>query len=150
MEWKQSNYRISTEKRELNIDVIHQYLTQSYWAEGIKKELVVKSISGSLCFGLYDKNRQIGFARVVTDKATFAHLMDVFIIDGYQAKGLGKWLLKCIRECDDLQGLRRFTLGTHDAHGFYEQFGFSEVSSPEKRMEIVVESPYLEEAEAVS
>ena len=149
MQWKQDNYRISTEKRELNIDLIHQYLSHSYWAEGIKKDLIIKSISGSLCFGLYDKSRQIGFARVVTDKATFAHLMDVFVIDGYQAKGLGKWLLQCICECDDLQGLRRFTLGTHDAHGFYEQFGFRRISSSEKGMEIVVKSPYLE-AEAAS
>ena len=117
---------ISTDPALLNVDVIHGYLSnQSYWAQNVPKEIVQKSITNSLCFGLYFKGKQVGFARLVTDKATFAYLADVFILKEYQGKGLSKWLMEIIQSHPELQGLRRWMLGTIDAHGLYEQFGWT-------------------------
>lgn len=119
-------FMISTDPALLNVDVIHGYLSnQSYWAQNIPKEVVQKSITNSLCFGLYFKGKQVGFARLVTDKATFAYLADVFILKEYQGKGLSKWLMEIIQSHPELQGLRRWMLGTRDAHGLYEQFGWT-------------------------
>jgi len=119
-------YLISTNPALLNVDVIHDYLSnQSYWAQNIPKEVVQKSITNSLCFGLYFKGRQVGFARLVTDKATFAYLADVFILKDHQGKGLSKWLMEIIQSHPELQSLRRWMLGTRDAHGLYEQFGWT-------------------------
>lgn len=119
-------YLISTNPALLNVDVIHDYLSnQSYWAQNIPKEVVQKSITNSLCFGLYFKGRQVGFARLVTDKATFAYLADVFILKEHQGKGLSKWLMEIIQSHPELQSLRRWMLGTRDAHGLYEQFGWT-------------------------
>ncbi len=119
-------FMISTDPALLNVDVIHGYLSnQSYWAQNVPKEIVQKSITNSLCFGLYFKGKQVGFARLVTDKATFAYLADVFILKEYQGKGLSKWLMEIIQSHPELQGLRRWMLGTRDAHGLYEQFGWT-------------------------
>jgi GNAT superfamily N-acetyltransferase len=123
------SYEITTDPGKLDIDIVYDYLSmKSYWAQGIPKRTVEKSIANSLCFGVYHRNRQIGFARVITDKATFAYLGDVFILPGYQGKGLGKWLMKTIHAHPDLQGLRRWWLGTKDAHGLYEQFGWTRIT----------------------
>ena len=120
------DYHISTDSSLLNIDVIYNYLsTESYWAKNIPKELVIKSIINSLCFGLYHQQKQVGFARVVTDKTTFAYLADVFILEEYRKKGLSKWLIETIQAYPDLQGLRRWMLGTRDAHGLYEKLGWT-------------------------
>ena len=120
------DYFISTDSSLLNIDVIYNYLsTESYWAKNIPKELVIKSIINSLCFGLYQQQKQVGFARVVTDKTTFAYLADVFILEEYRKKGLSKWLIETIQAYPDLQGLRRWMLGTRDAHGLYEKLGWT-------------------------
>ncbi len=120
------DYHISTDSSLLNIDVIYNYLsTESYWAKNIPKELVIKSIINSLCFGLYQQQKQVGFARVVTDKTTFAYLADVFILEEYRKKGLSKWLIETIQAYPDLQGLRRWMLGTRDAHGLYEKLGWT-------------------------
>lgn len=119
-------FMISTDPALLNVDVIHGYLSnQSYWAQNIPKEVVQKSITNSLCFGLYFNGKQVGFARLVTDKATFAYLADVFILKEHQGKGLSKWLMEIIQSHPELQGLRRWMLGTRDAHGLYEQFGWT-------------------------
>lgn len=119
-------YFISTDSSLLNIDVIYNYLSnESYWAQNIPKEVVVKSIRNSLCFGLYHQDKQVGFARLITDRATFAYLADVFILKEYRKKGLSKWLIETIQAYPDLQGLRRWMLGTRDAHGLYEQFGWT-------------------------
>lgn len=119
-------FLISTDPALLNVDVIHDYLSnQSYWAQNIPKEVVQKSITNSLCFGLYFKGKQIGFARLVTDKATFAYLADVFILKEHQGKGLSKSMMEIIQSHPELQGLRRWMLGTRDAHGLYEQFGWT-------------------------
>lgn len=129
-------YTISTSKELLNIPYIHQFLSQSYWAEGIPVDVVRRSIEGSLCFGVYRQDQQVGFARVITDSATYAYLADVFIDESQRGKGLGKWLVGTILHHPQLQGLRRIELGTLDAHGLYAQFGFKPLPQPERFMQI--------------
>ncbi len=120
------HYFISTDISLLNIDLIHHYLSkESYWAANIPREIVERSVANSVCFGLYSGNEQVGLARVVTDKATFAYLADVFILEPHRGKGLSKWLIATIQAHPELQGLRRWMLGTRDAHGLYEQFGWT-------------------------
>lgn len=129
---------ISTDKEKLDIQVIHNYLSnESYWAKGRAMETVQRSIENSLCFGVYSENKQVGFARVITDYAVFAWLLDVFILPEYQGKGYGKKLMQAITTHNDLQGIRRWGLGTDDAHGLYKQFGFAPLQKPENMMEIL-------------
>lgn len=126
MDFEKDGYRISTDPVKLDIPMIHRYLSEeSYWARQIPFETVKRSIENSLCFGLYNNEMQIGFARLVTDKATFAYLADVFILPAYRGKGLSKWLVKTIQAYPEVQGLRRWMLGTKDAHGLYRQFGWT-------------------------
>ena len=132
-----AEYQISTDLTRLDVTVIHAFLTQSYWSPGIPRSVVERAISNSLCFGLYRNAEQVGFARVVTDKATFAYLADVFVLDAHRGKGLSKWLMQVVIEHPDLQGLRRFMLGTKDAHGLYKQFEFAELANPSRMMEIL-------------
>jgi GNAT superfamily N-acetyltransferase len=123
------NYLISTDKTKLNVDTIYNYIAfESYWAQGIPREVVERSILNSICFGLYKDHRQIGFARVVSDKATFAYLADVFVLPEHRGKGLSKWLMETIHAHPELQNLRRWWLGTKDAHGLYEQFGWTRIT----------------------
>jgi GNAT superfamily N-acetyltransferase len=129
-------YSISSDARDFDIDAIHGYLTQSYWSPGIPRSVVERAIANSLCFGVFKGSRQVGFARVVTDRATFAYLADVFILDAHRGKGLSKWLMQVILAHGDLQGLRRFLLGTRDAHELYRRFGFRELANPSRMMEI--------------
>ena len=125
-EVRKDEYLVSTDPSLLNVDIIHNYLSEeSYWAQHIPRAVVEKSISHSLCFGLYEKDKQTGFARLVTDKATFAYLADVFILKEYRGRGLAKWLMEAIQAHPELQGLRRWMLGTRDAHGLYEQLGWT-------------------------
>jgi N-acetylglutamate synthase-like GNAT family acetyltransferase len=133
----EGEYTFSTDKEKLDIDVIHHFLSNSYWAKNIPVEIVKRSIQGSLCFGVYHNNKQIGFARVISDYATFGYLADVFILEEHRGKGLSKELMKQIMAHPQLQGLRRFCLGTRDAHKLYEQFGFNVIKSPERFMEIL-------------
>jgi GNAT superfamily N-acetyltransferase len=141
MEWKQKDYLISTNSDLLQIEQIHAYLsTQAYWCLGIPKEILKKAIEGSLCFGVYRNTEchhlQIGFARIVTDRATFAWLCDVYIENEHRGRGLSKWLMECIASHPDLKNLRRFCLATKDAHGLYEKFGFQVTQTPGNWMEI--------------
>ncbi len=137
MNWIKDNFTISTDKSRLNVEYIHQYLcNRSYWAESIPVDVVQKSIQGSICFGIYTEETQIGFARVITDSACFAYLADVFIDEQYRGRGLSKWLMGVIMSYPDLQGLRRFMLATNDAHGLYQQFGFSQLTFPERWMHV--------------
>jgi len=125
-EAEKEEYKISTDFSLLNIDVIFNYISgESYWAKNVPRVVVEKSIANSLCFGLYFNSQQIGFARLITDKATFAYLADVFILEDFRGKGLSKWLIEIIHAHPELQGLRRWMLGTRDAHGLYEQFGWT-------------------------
>ena len=128
------NYKISTDKSKLDIAVIHGFLSTSYWAEEIPVEIVQKAIENSLCFGVYDGSKQIGFARVITDYATFGYLADVFIVESARGKGLSKWLMECILMYPQLQGLRNFCLMTQDAHTLYARYGFKNIPKPENFM----------------
>jgi GNAT superfamily N-acetyltransferase len=125
---EKGGYTISTDAAMLDLTVIHQYLScDSYWAQNIPLEVVERSIANSVCFGIYHNSRQVGFARLVTDKATFAYLADVFILPEHRGKGLSKWLMKIIHSHPETQGLRRWMLGTKDAHGLYKQFGWTPI-----------------------
>jgi GNAT superfamily N-acetyltransferase len=133
---RRGSCEISTARERLDIDVIHGYLTQSYWADGIPRAIVERSIAHSLNFGLYDDGAQIGFARVVTDGATFAYLADVFVLPERQHGGLGRWLIETVLAHPALSGLRRWLLATRDAHGLYARYGFAPLARPERFMEI--------------
>ncbi len=136
-------YTISTDKSRLDVAMIHRYLSEeSYWAKHIPRDLVDRSIEHSICFGAYDGDRQIGFARVVTDSATFAYVGDVFVLSPYRGRGVSKQLMQAIRKHPNLQRLRRWHLLTYDAHALYEQFGFHKLEKPEWHMEIAVANPY--------
>ena len=131
-------YEVSTDPRRLDVDVIHGFLsTDSYWSPGIPRDVVERGIANSLCFGVYQGGAQVGFARVVTDRATFALLADVFVLPAHRGKGLSKWLMASVVEHDDLQGLRRLLLLTSDAHELYRQFGFTEIGNPWRFMEVL-------------
>ena len=136
MEIKRGVYTISTDQDKLQVDVIHRYLTEeAYWTTGRTREMTEKSIQHSLCFGVYDQDRQVGFARVVTDYTIFAYLCDVFILSAYQGQGLGKWLTETILDDLDLEGVRWTMLATRDAHELYEVYGgFQKLYLPEKWM----------------
>ena len=137
VEHRRGEYAISTDPARLDLDVIHEFLTNCYWAKGIPRDVAARSIEHSLCFGVYDgSGAQVGFARVISDFATFAYLGDVFILDSHRGHGLGKWLMECVMEHPALQGLRRWMLLTRDAHGLYSQYGFTPVKSPERYMEL--------------
>ena len=134
--WRRGEFEISTDPGRIDLAVIYEFLTNSYWARGVPREIVQRSIRNSLCFGIYRGAQQAGFARAITDRATFAYLADVFVIEPYRGRGLGKWLMQCIRSHPQLQGLRRWSLITRDAHDLYRPFGFAEVANPERWMEI--------------
>lgn len=134
-ETKKNDFFISTDKRKLDVAIIHDFLcNSSYWAKHIPLSVVEKSIANSYCFGIYHNKQQVGFARVITDHATFAYLADVFVLEHYRGQGLSKWLIETIIMDPELQGLRRWLLATRDAHGLYAQFGFSALDKPERIM----------------
>jgi GNAT superfamily N-acetyltransferase len=135
--WSRGDYEISTDTARLDRPLVHENLASSYWAEGIPQDVVDRSIENSMCFGVYKGRALVGFARVITDQATFAYLSDVFILESHRGRGLGKWLLEVILGHPDLQNLRRWTLATRDAHGLYRQFGFTPLAKPERFMEIL-------------
>ena len=134
-EWRRGEYLISTDKERLDIATIHGFLTTSYWAAGVPIETVKRSIEHSLSFGLFQHDQQIGFARIITDYATFAYLADVFVLEPYRGRGLSKWLMQIIVAHPELQGLRKWTLFTRDAHGLYRQVGYTALANPERAME---------------
>ena len=127
---------ISTDPALLDLDVIHGFLKTAYWCEGLPRDVIERAIHNSLCFGVYDAGRQIGFARLITDRATYAYLADVFVLPSHRGRGISKRLMQAIVAHPDVQGLRRWSLLTRDAHGLYEQFGFKPLSQPERHMEI--------------
>ncbi|MGA2855454.1 MAG: GNAT family N-acetyltransferase [Candidatus Sulfotelmatobacter sp.] len=137
VEHRRGEFLISTDSARLDLEVIHGFLTNCYWAKGIPREVVARSIEHSLCFGVYDgSGAQVGFARVVSDFATVAYLGDVFVVESHRGRGLSKWLMECIMQHPALEGLRRWILLTRDAHGLYSQFGFTPVKAPERYMEL--------------
>jgi GNAT superfamily N-acetyltransferase len=134
---RRGDFVISTDPALLDVPLIHDFLAnRSYWAAGRPREVVRRSLDHSLCFGLYERGRQVGLARVVTDRATFAWLCDVFILEAYRGRGLSKWLLECALGHPALQGLRRVLLGTRDAHGLYQRYGFTPLADPARFLEV--------------
>jgi GNAT superfamily N-acetyltransferase len=143
LEWKHGAFTVSTDRNRLQIEVIHRYLSQeSYWARERTLAQTETAIKNSLPFGVYKGENQVGFARVVTDYATFAYLGDVFVLPEHQGGGLGKFLMKTILEQPDLQGFRRWILATRDAHGLYEKFEFAALRHPERWMEKTAPNAY--------
>jgi GNAT superfamily N-acetyltransferase len=134
---RQGDFLISTDPDLLDVPMIHDFLAnRSYWATGRPLDVVRRSLDHSLCFGLYERGRQVGFTRVVTDRATFAWLCDVFVLEAYRGRGLSKWLLGCVLSHPALQGLRRVLLGTRDAHGLYQRYGFTPLADPTRFLEV--------------
>lgn len=128
--------RLSTLADEMDVDAVHAYLSgESYWARGIPRQVVARAIQHSLCVGVFDGAAQVAFARAVTDRATYAYLADVYVLEGYRGRGLGKWIMETLVTHPNLQGLRRWSLMTKDAHGLYAQFGFTPLAQPDRSME---------------
>ncbi len=143
-EVRKGDFLISTDKTKLQIDVIHRFLsTESYWAKNISVRLVEKSIENSLTFGVFHNDRQVGFARIITDFAVFATVGDVFIIREYRGLGLSKWLVETMTRLPELKWIRRWTLYTLDAHKLYEKYGFSPLAQPDQALEINKPDIYL-------
>ena len=136
MECHKGEFIVSTDPARIEWDVVHGFLTECYWANGIPREVVARSIENSLCFGLYRQGKQVGFARVISDYATYAYIGDVFVLKSFRGRGLGKWLMECIMRHPKLQGLRRWSLATRDAHALYAQFGFTPLKKPQNYMEL--------------
>ena len=137
IEHRRDKYLISTDAKRLDLDVIHRFLTTCYWAKGIPRDVVARSIEHALCFGIYDgSGAQVGFARVISDFATIAYLGDVFVLESHRGHGLGKWMMECIMRHPSLQGMRRWILLTRDAHELYKKFGFTPLRSAERYMEL--------------
>ena len=129
-----SEYEVSCDQDRIDVPLVHTFLRDSYWAQGRSRETVERSIRNSLCFGVYSPDKQIAFARVITDRAVFAYLADVFVVPEFRGRGVSKLLMRAILAHPDLQTLRSFLLGTRDAHGLYSQFGFGPVREPERLM----------------
>lgn len=137
VQWREGPYEIDTERSRLDIELIYGFLSREFWdSAGISRDLVERSIEHSLCFGVYEGERQVGFARVVTDRATFAFVSDDFIVESHRGRGLGRWLMQCILAHPDMQGLRRIMLVTHDPR-LYLKAGFTGLKDPETYMELV-------------
>ena len=141
MDWHRPPYWASDDPALLDLDAVHGYLARSYWAPGIPRELVARSVRNSLCLGLYrregERTAQVGFARAITDRATFAYLSDVFVLEGERGRGLGRFLVECLQSHPELQGLRQWLLVTRDAQGLYERLGWRVAAEPGQVMEIV-------------
>jgi GNAT superfamily N-acetyltransferase len=133
---RRGEFLLSTNRDRLDLDVIHGFLTACYWAKGIPREVVARSIENSLCFAVYKQAQQVGFARAISDFATYAYIGDVFILEEYRGRGLGKWMMEAILRHPQLQGLRRWSLVTRDAHQLYQPLGFTALKKPENYMEL--------------
>jgi GNAT superfamily N-acetyltransferase len=130
-----NNFTLTTDAARLDLDVIHRFLTNCYWAQDIPREVVARSIENSLCFGVYDGSHQVAFARVISDFATYAYIGDVFVLESHRGLGLSTWMMEAITSHPRLQGLRRWSLLTRDAHDLYAKFGFTPVAKPDRYME---------------
>jgi N-acetylglutamate synthase-like GNAT family acetyltransferase len=126
---------VTTDASKIDRDLVHRFLAESYWSKGIPRELFERAIANAICFSLYDGAAQVGFARVVTDRATFAYLADVFVLASHRGRGLSKLIMETIVAHPDLQGLRRWVLATRDAHGLYARYGFAPLADPDRFME---------------
>ena len=143
IQWSREGYTVSNDPLRIQLDVVHQFLRNSYWAQGVSREIVARSIAGSIVFGVYHGAQQVGFARVISDCATFAYLADVFVVETHRGQGLARWMMECILATPELQGLRRWLLVTRDAHALYRGVGFTPAEQPENLMEIRRTNLYL-------
>lgn len=144
-QFSKNGYIISTDQQLLQFDVIHAFLSTSYWSPEIPMDIVKRAAQNSMSFGVYkESGEQVGYARVVSDYATFAYLADVFVLESERGKGLSKWLMECIMSLPELQNLRRWSLATLDAHGLYAQFGFTPLDKPDVMMQIARPNIYVE------
>jgi ribosomal protein S18 acetylase RimI-like enzyme len=134
-EWTQGEYTVTCDRARVDLAVVRDFLSSSYWAAGVPQSTIEKSIEHSLCLTLLAAGKQIGFARVITDRATFAYLADVFVLEAHRGRGLGQWLVRCALAHPELEGLRRWMLATRDAHGLYRRFGFTPLARPATFME---------------
>jgi len=141
-EHRDGDILVTTDPSRLDLETVHGFLAGSYWAEGIPRDLVERSIRNSICFGAFEGPRQVGFARVISDRATFAYVADVFVLPSHRGRGVGKRLMACVTNHPELQGLRLWTLFTRDAHGLYRQYGFAEARHPDRLMERRQPRPY--------
>ncbi len=144
------DFRITWDAAAVDVDTVLAFLSRSYWATGMPRDVLVRAIAGSMPFSMFRGDAQVGFARVITDRATFAYLSDVYLLEDYRGEGLGRWLIEVILAHPDLQGLRRFALTTRDAHGLYAPFGFTALSAPDRHMEIVRPGLYQRPPESAS
>jgi GNAT superfamily N-acetyltransferase len=143
VEVTRGEYVISTDRSRIDVAAVHAFLSQTYWSPGIPQEVIRRAIAGAICFGIYHGRAQVGFARVITDRATYAYLSDVYVLEEHRGRGLAKWMMETIVSHPALQGLRRFSLSTRDAHALYAQFGFGPVANPDRQMEILRRDIYL-------
>ncbi|MEM9003152.1 MAG: GNAT family N-acetyltransferase [Cyanobacteria bacterium P01_F01_bin.86] len=143
MKWEKGAFIITDRREALDDEMIYRFLSErSYWSQGIPKAIVVKALDNSLCFGVFQEKTQVGFGRIVTDRATFGYLSDVFILESYRGLGLGKWLVECMMSHPELGNLRRWMLATGDAHRLYQQYGFRPLGKPDMLMEKLVPDIY--------
>jgi GNAT superfamily N-acetyltransferase len=141
------DYVISTDRSRVDVAAVHAFLSATYWSPGIPEDVIRRGIAGAICFGIYHGREQVGFARVITDRATYAYLSDVYVLESHRGRGLATWMMEVIMAHPDLQGLRRFSLSTRDAHALYARFGFGPVANPDRQMEIMRRDIYVKAAE---
>ena len=134
-EWRRGEFTLSTDPARIDVDAVHAFLTRTYWSPGIPRETVARGIANSLCFALYHQGRTIGLTRVITDRATFAYLCDVYVLEEFRGQGLSRWMLEVIHAHPELQGFRRWMLATRDAHGLYAKFGYAPLANPSRWMD---------------
>jgi len=135
LEWSRGQYTVTTDRRRMELSMIHAFLAGTDWSPGVPRFTVARSLRHSLCFGLFHRARQVGFARVITDRATFGYVADVFILEGHRGRGLARWLMECVVEHPDLRRCRRLLLATRDAHGLYAKTGFRPLRRPDDHLE---------------
>jgi|SRR5215469_13884319 GNAT superfamily N-acetyltransferase len=141
-EQKRGEYSVTSDRARVDFEAVYGYLSRAYWCEDIPRETLARALRNSLCFSLFEGDKQIGLVRVITDYTTFAYLCDVFVLESHQGKGLGTWMMQCVMQHPDLQGLRRWHLTTRDAHALYRKVGFVPLSKPERHMELHVPDMY--------
>ena len=137
-------YTISTDRSRIDVAAVHDFLSRTYWSPGIPQDVLRRAIAGAICFGIYHGREQVGFARVISDCATYAYLSDVYVLESHRGRGLATWMMELVMAHPSLQGLRRFALSTRDAHALYAKFGFEIVANPDRQMEIMRRNIYLE------
>jgi len=141
-EWHRDSFTISTDHARLDLDAVYEFLSTSYWARGIPRDVMERSIAHAVPFGIYESATQVGFARVVTDRATVGYLGDVFVLEPWRGRGLSRWLMECVLAHPELQGFRRWFLLTRDAHELYAKYGFTPLAAPDRWMEKHTRDPY--------